>query len=1147
MGSAVRHEPLDVSRGEENAVKRKQTRRGTGGKSTYGGDCSVKFSILGNNSNGLKAKVKSLNAAVEFFKKPSCITIQETKLRQPNLIQLNGYEIFEKVRVGQGGGLLTAVTHDLAPVLISDGGESEILVVQANFGHQELRIINAYGPQEDEVQNSLSFWQQLEAEVIMAKDENQFTLIQLDANAKVGPQVIKSDPNIQSNNGKLLLEMLTRQNLFLLNASDLCQGKITRHRITKKGEEKSIIDYIIVCETLFSLLIEMQIDEDRIHTLTKYVSTRGRIMKIESDHNLIYCEFNLAYKKKTKSQRQTVFNFKNAESLEMYHEVTSASDKLLNLSNLKIPVEKKSKLFFQELDEIFHQTFKKSRIRNIGRNQSVGLMKVKSILKVHLRNVQNEDMKLFIGKKIQSIEEIISLDCSQENIKKVNEYIRSITNENGGFSQQGMWKLKSKLCPRPTEPPTAKLNKEGKLETDPQKLLKLYQDTYSERLSHKKMRPEYNNIFQLKNQLWKLRLEQCLESKTMKWTLKDLRTVLKSLKNNKCRDPLGMVNEIFKPGVIGEKMELAILSLMNSVKEEVLMPYPLALANISSIYKRRGSKNCLENDRGIFSLGVLRQICDKLLYVDLYPELEENMSNSNIGAMRKKNIRNHLFVVYGIVNSVLQGESPSVDIQIFDLKKCFDVLWLEDVMNDLFDSLPSSGQNDKLALLYESSRENYVSVKTTVGLTPRVNMPRIVMQGGSWGPMQCSNSIDKLGKDCETSREHLYSYKNLVNVPILSMVDDTLAFSTCGQDSLSLNTYINTHMELKKLEFHTPDSEGKTKCHKLHVGRQNSLCPDLKVHNTLMKPVLEDTYLGDVVRADGKNSSNIQARVSKGLGIVSQIMTILETVSFGEKFYNIALSLREAMFLNGILTNADVWYNVTKSDIEELEIVDRLLLRRILAVPESTCIEALYLETGCLDIATVMKAKRVNYLHYLLKENEETMLYKFFKAQWTWPVRGDWTIQVKEDLEDFNIPSALDYLEGISSNSFKTLIKKRSKEYALEKFLKLKRKHSKLDNLYYSEMKLQEYLELKDFKTEDAKVLLLWRLRMAKFGANFGDSSKQCPLCGAHNDSQEEFFNNCAIVQQEIPNNCKYQNVFINPNYETVQVLKQMMKIRENS
>ena len=46
---------------------------------------------------------------------------------------------------------------------------------------------------------------------------------------------------------------------------------------------------------------------------------------------------------------------------------------------------------------------------------------------------------------------------------------------------------------------------------------------------------------------------------------------------------------------------------------------------------------------------------DKLVYEDLYPELESNMSNSNIGTMKRKNIRNHLFVVYGIINSVVRG------------------------------------------------------------------------------------------------------------------------------------------------------------------------------------------------------------------------------------------------------------------------------------------------------------------------------------------------------------------------------------------------------------------------------------------------------------------------------------------------------------
>ena len=67
----------------------------------------------------------------------------------------------------------------------------------------------------------------------------------------------------------------------------------------------------------------------------------------------------------------------------------------------------------------------------------------------------------------------------------------------------------------------------------------------------------------------------------------------------------------------------------------------------------------------------------------------------------------------------------------------------------MFDNLPEENQNDKIGLLYESNKKNMVAVKTAVGLTKRVNMPNIVHQGGTWGPMLCSNSIDTLGKKCK--------------------------------------------------------------------------------------------------------------------------------------------------------------------------------------------------------------------------------------------------------------------------------------------------------------------------------------------------------------------------------------------------------------
>ena len=93
--------------------------------------------------------------------------------------------------------------------------------------------------------------------------------------------------------------------------------------------------------------------------------------------------------------------------------------------------------------------------------------------------------------------------------------------------------------------------------------------------------------------------------------------------------------------------------------------------------------------------------------------------------------------------------------------------------------------------------------------------------------MECSVSIDKIGKLCTERGEHMYKYKDLVDIVPLAMVDDLLGIAPCGLKSLALNSFINTQIEMKRLKFHTPDSQGKSKCHKIHVGNICDSCPEL--------------------------------------------------------------------------------------------------------------------------------------------------------------------------------------------------------------------------------------------------------------------------------------------------------------------------------
>ena len=148
--------------------------------------------------------------------------------------------------------------------------------------------------------------------------------------------------------------------------------------------------------------------------------------------------------------------------------------------------------------------------------------------------------------------------------------------------------------------------------------------------------------------------------------------------------------------------------------------------------------------------------------------------------------------------------------------------------------------------------------------------------------------------------KYTYLYRGEVEIPPLRMVDDVLCVSECGFKTSMAHSYIAMKTDSKKLQF------GAQKCKKLHVGRfcEDFKCQTLKVDTwkevefrdeetgvdeiedvhigeEIMEEKDEEKYLGDVISTDGKNIKNVKARVAKGKGIASRILTILDGIPFG--------------------------------------------------------------------------------------------------------------------------------------------------------------------------------------------------------------------------------------------------------------------------
>ena len=117
--------------------------------------------------------------------------------------------------------------------------------------------------------------------------------------------------------------------------------------------------------------------------------------------------------------------------------------------------------------------------------------------------------------------------------------------------------------------------------------------------------------------------------------------------------------------------------------------------------------------------------------------------------------------------------------------------------------------------------------------------------------------MDKIGKKAYKSGSPLYTYKGLVAIPPLGMVDDEITMAKCSVESTKTNAFMNNFAEMKKLKY------GVKKCHKMHVGPKTTICTDIRVHNESGSSVQTDKYCGDLISTNGSNVEKIR-RASTG-------------------------------------------------------------------------------------------------------------------------------------------------------------------------------------------------------------------------------------------------------------------------------------------
>ena len=149
--------------------------------------------------------------------------------------------------------------------------------------------------------------------------------------------------------------------------------------------------------------------------------------------------------------------------------------------------------------------------------------------------------------KIDEIEEKIIDTTDEEYAKRIVQALGNITGENGKLNNTGVCKQLNQINPhlkKLKQVPTAFKDEKGNLITNHENIKTHCLKSIVNRLRKRPMHPELVKLQKRKIKLSKIRLKRAMKRKTPPWNMMEMEKAIKSMKNKKCRDAHGLINEL---------------------------------------------------------------------------------------------------------------------------------------------------------------------------------------------------------------------------------------------------------------------------------------------------------------------------------------------------------------------------------------------------------------------------------------------------------------------------------------------------------------------------------------------------------------------------------------------------------------------------
>ena len=444
------------------------------------------------------------------------------------------------------------------------------------------------------------------------------------------------------------------------------------------------------------------------------------------------------------------------------------------------------------------------------------------------------------------------------------------------------------------------------------------------------------------------------EELNLDFTIEEILTVIKTLKNNKACGLDFIRNEFFKQAP--HQLLEFIKNFFNLLLQSQTIPEEWCEGLIQPLYKNKGSHDDTNNYRGITLLSCL----GKLFTACINKRLSSFLFDNNLIGVEQAGFRpefstmDHVFTLHSIIE-YYKSKNGRVFCTFVDYSKAFDLINRSSLWLKLMKHGVSGRILEVIKNMYERAKSR---VKVNKEISKHFSCNQGVRQGENLSPIlfavylndfqdTLSQQFNGLTKLTDTILEEFETFAKLYT---LLYADDTIIMAESADELQNALHALKNYCCEWDLKINT----SKTKIVIFSRGTVKKY-PKFYIGPEEVDVVSEYTYLGVVFSCNGSFTKACKKQVVQAK---KAMFGLLEKARILKLPIDITLDLFDKMILPVLTYGCEVW---GISNLREVEIFHRKFMRILLNTYNFTPNCMLYGELGTLDISSRVSCRMMHF------------------------------------------------------------------------------------------------------------------------------------------------------------------------------------------